>query len=262
MEVEVVDIHPTAIIHPGAELGENVQIGPYAVIQDDVIIGDNTIIETGVFLDSGTRVGKNCKIAHRAILGSPPQDLKYANEKTYLEIGDNTTIREFATLNRGTTYHYKTVIGSNCLLMAYAHVAHDCIIGDNVIIANAVNMGGHVEIDNHATVGGLTAIHQFVKIGQYAFVGGGLRVNKDVPPYIRAMGEPIRYGGTNFIGLSRKGFDKEIILEIKRAYKLIYQSKYTIKEALVAIEEQLHPYPEIKSIVEFVKRSERGLIRG
>ncbi len=258
----MVEIHPSAIVDAGAQLGENVEIGPFAVIHEDVIVGDNSRIGTGTVCDSGTRIGNNCSIGHYAVLGNPPQDLKYANEKTYLEIGDGTTIREFVTLNRGTTYHYKTVIGKNCFIMTYAHVAHDCIVGDNVILANAVNMGGHVEIDSNATIGGMSAVHQFVKIGQHAFIGGGLRVTKDVPPFIRAMGEPLRYGGTNYIGLTRKGFSNDVILEIKRAYKLIYQSAYTMEEASRAIEEKLHPYPEVKSIVEFIKRSDRGLIRG
>ena len=256
------DIHPTAIINPNTVIGEEVKIGPYSVIQEDVKIGEGTVIETSVFLETGTRIGKNCKIAHGAVLGTAPQDLKYAEEKTYLEIGENTTIREFVTLNRGTDFHKKTTIGSHCLIMAYAHVAHDCIIGDNVIIANAVQMGGHVEIQSHATIAGLTAIHQFVKIGQHAFVGGGLRVNKDVPPFILAMGEPIRYGGTNHVGLTRKGFSKEVRLEIKRAYQLVYQSNYMREEAIKAIEKELHPYPEIQQISEFIQKSERGLIRG
>jgi len=255
-------IHPTAIIDPGARLGENVEVGPFTVIREDVTVGDNTKIGTGAFLDSGARIGKNCSIGHYAVLGNPPQDLKYQNEKTYLEVGDGTTIREFVTLNRGTTYHYKTVIGKNCFIMTYAHVAHDCIIGDNVIIANAVNMGGHVEIDSDASIGGATAIHQFVKIGQRAFIGGGLRVTKDVPPFIRAMGEPVRYGGTNYIGLSRKGISNEVILEIKRAYRIIYQSDFTMEEAVKAIREKLQPFDEVKAIVDFIDRSDRGLIRG
>ncbi len=258
----MVNIHPTAMIAKGAELGENVEVGPNTQIKDDVVIGDKTQIGMGTLIDSGTRIGKNCRIGHYAILGNPPQDLKYAGEKTYLEIGDGTTIREFATLNRGTTYHYKTVIGKNCFLMTYAHIAHDCIIKDNVIVANAVNMGGHVEIHSHATVGGLTAIHQFVKIGEHAFIGGGLRVPKDVPPFILAMGEPLRYGGTNHIGLSRKGFSKEAIMEIKRAYKLIFRSNFTMKEALQTIKDKLQPINEIQKIVNFIEGSERGLIRG
>lgn len=261
-EITEVNIHPTAIVDSGAQLGINIVIGPNTVIQDDVIIGDGTQVGTGVFLDSGTRLGSKCNIGHYAVLGNPPQDLKYANEKTYLEVGDNTTIREFATLNRGTTYHYKTKIGSNCFIMTYAHIAHDCIIGNNCIIANAVNMGGHVEINHNATIGGGTLIHQFVKIGQYTFVGGGLKVSKDVPPFIRAMGDPVRYGGTNFIGLERRGFSKNAILEIKRAYKLIYFSNYTRDEAVQAIQEKLELSDELNTIIEFIKKSERGLIRG
>lgn len=258
----MVKIHPTALVDPKAQLGENVEIGPHATVQEDVIIGDGAIIGTGAILDSGTRLGANCQVGHYSILGIAPQDLKYKNEKTYLEIGDNTIVREFSTLHRGTTFHYRTTIGKNCFLMTYVHVAHDCIIADNVIIANAVNMGGHVEIDSHVTIGGLTAIHQFVKIGTQAFVGGGLRVNKDIPPYIRVMGEPIRYGGTNHVGLERKGFSPEIILEIKRAYKLIYQTPYTVAEAAGHIEKELKNCDEIKTILEFIKRSDRGLLRG
>ncbi len=258
----MVKIHSTAFVDPKAQVGENVEIGPLSQVNEDVIIGDNTIIGNGCILDEGTRLGKNCRIGHYVMLGVPPQDLKYDNEKTYLEIGDGTIIREFSTIHRGTTYHYKTVIGRNCFLMTYVHVAHDCIIGDNTILANAINMGGHVEIDPYVTVGGLTAIHQFAKIGQHAFVGGGLRINKDIPPFIRVMGEPIRYGGTNYIGLERKGFSKEVILEIKRAYRIIFRSEYTMDEAIQVINEKLQSYVEIKIITDFIKRSDRGLLRG
>jgi UDP-N-acetylglucosamine acyltransferase len=255
-------IHPTAIIDSKAELGSNVEIGHFVIIKQDVRIGDGVTIGTGAYLDSGTRIGKNCNIGHYAMLGLQPQDLKFKDEKTYLEIGEGTTVREISSLHRGTSHSYKTVIGKNCFLMTYVHVAHDCVIGDDVIIANAVNMGGHVEIDQNVTIGGLTALHQFIKIGQHAFVGGGLRITKDVPPFIRAMGEPIRYGGTNFIGLERKGFSKEVILEIKRAYRIIYQSSYTMNEAIKIIKDELQPYDEIKSILDFIERSDRGLIRG
>jgi UDP-N-acetylglucosamine acyltransferase len=258
----VVKIHSTTLIDPKAQLGKNVEIGPFSTIKEDVIIGDNSVIGTGAFLDSGTHLGKNCQVGHYSLLGLPPQDLKYKNEKTFLEIGDGTIIREFASLHRGTTYHYKTSIGKNCFIMTYVHVAHDCLIGDNVILANAVNMGGHVEIDSFASVGGLTAIHQFVKIGQHSFVGGGLRINKDIPPFIKVMGEPIRYGGTNSIGLERKGFSKEVIMEIKRAYRIIFKSEHTMSEAAAAIQKELKSFDEIKLIVEFIKRSDRGLLRG
>jgi UDP-N-acetylglucosamine acyltransferase len=258
----VVEIHPTAIVDKKAQIGENVVIGPYAVVKQDVQIGEGTFVDTGVVLEDGVRLGKNCKVGPYTVLGGPPQDLKYAGEKTTVEIGDGTTIREYVTINRGTDYHWKTVVGKNCFIMTYAHIAHDCIIGDNVIIANAVNMGGHVEIDSFASVGGLTAIHQFVKIGAHAFVGGGLRINKDVPPFIRVMGEPARYGGTNYIGLSRRGFSNETILEIKRAYRIIYKSNYTLKEAVEVIQKELKPLPEIQQILEFVERSDRGFVRG
>ncbi len=256
------NIHPTAIVHPKAELGNDVVIGAYCLIGDDVIIDDGTIVESHAVIEPGTRLGKRCKVGHHAVLGGDPQDLKFSGEKTTLEIGDETVIREFVTLNRGTEYHHRTVIGKNCFLMAYAHVAHDCILGDHVIIANAVNMGGHVEIGSHAIVGGLAAIHQFVKIGPYAFVGGGTRIRQDIPPYIRVSGEPAHFIGTNHIGLSRKGFSSDTILEIKRAYRIIYRSKYTPKEAIEVIQKELKPLEEINTIIEFIKRSDRGLIRG
>jgi UDP-N-acetylglucosamine acyltransferase len=255
-------IHSSAIVDPKAELAENVEIGPFSIIENDVMIDEGCRVQSHALIASGTRLGKNIFIGKGAVLGTQPQDLKYKNEKTYLEVGDNTVIREFATLNRGTDYSYKTVIGKNCFLMAYMHIAHDCVIGSSVIISNAVNMAGHVIIEDYAAVGGLTAIHQFVRLGQHCFVGGGLRIPKDIPPYILAMGEPLQYGGTNYVGLSRRGFSEEVLLEIKRAYKLIYRSKFTTSEAVKEIEKKLKPIPEIKNIIEFVKKSERGIIRG
>jgi UDP-N-acetylglucosamine acyltransferase len=255
-------IHPTALVHPRAELGDGIEIGPYSIIEDDVIIGNNCKIQSHVYIDSGTRLGEGIKISKGAVLGTAPQDLKYKGEKTYLEVGEGTAIREFATLNRGTDYSYKTVVGKNCFLMAYCHIAHDCIIGNNVIISNAVNMAGHVEIDEYVGIGGLTAIHQFVKIGQHCFVGGGLRVQKDIPPYILAMGEPMQYGGVNHVGLSRRGFSLEVLREIKRAYKIYYFRNLTKKEAMEQIRKELNPFPEIEVILQFLERSERGVIRG
>jgi UDP-N-acetylglucosamine acyltransferase len=255
-------IHPTALVHPRAELGDGIEIGPYSIIEDDVIIGNNCKIQSHVYIDSGTRLGEGIKISKGAVLGTAPQDLKYKGEKTYLEVGEGTAIREFATLNRGTDYSYKTVVGKNCFLMAYCHIAHDCIIGNNVIISNAVNMAGHVEIDEYVGIGGLTAIHQFVKIGQHCFVGGGLRVQKDIPPYILAMGEPMQYGGVNHVGLSRRGFSSEVLREIKRAYKIYYFRNLTKKEAMEQIRKELNPFPEIEVILQFLERSERGVIRG
>lgn len=255
-------IHPTAIVDSKAELGNSVEVGPFSIIEGDVMIDEGCKLQSHVLIASGARLGKNIFVGKGAVLSTEPQDLKFKNEKTYLEVGDSTVIREFATLNRGTSHSYKTVVGENCFLMAYMHIAHDCIIGNNVIISNAVNMAGHVVIEDYAAIGGLTAIHQFVRIGQHSFVGGGLRIPKDVPPYILAMGEPLQYGGTNHVGLSRRGFDKEVLLEIKRAYKLIYRSNLTVSEAIAEIENTLKSLPEIKNIVDFVEKSERGLIRG
>lgn len=256
------NIHPTAIIHPGAKLGEAVQVGPFSVIHDDVTIGDGCRIASHVVIDSGSRLGERVEVFTGAVLGTAPQDLKYAGEKTYLEVGDETTIREYATLNRGTIDHGKTEVGKKCLIMAYVHVAHDCIIGDKVIISNAVNMAGHVEIGSHAGIGGLTAIHQFVKIGNNAFIGGGLRVSQDVPPFILAMGDPLRYGGVNSVGLSRKGFSKDEINNIKRTYKIVFQENLRREEALEKISSTITVTPIIESIIAFIKRAERGMIRG
>ena len=255
------NIHPTAIVDPKAELGDGVTVGPYAIIQGDVIIGENTQIDSHVLIHSGTRMGKKCRVSKGAVLGTDPQDLKYAGEKTTLEIGDETTIREFCTLNRGSAHRFKTEIGSNCLLMAYVHVAHDCIIGDNVILANAINMGGHVTIESYAAVGGMSPIHQFVKIGSHAFIGGGLRVNKDVPPYILAAGEPIRYAGINRVGLTRKGFPSEILEKIRQAYKLVYRSGLNVTQAVQKIKEAEELIPEVEKIVNFIEASERGIIK-
>ena len=254
-------IHSTAIVDPKAVLGENVSVGPYSVIEGDVIIGDGTQIGSHVFIHNGARLGKNCRVFKGAVVGTDPQDLKYAGEKTTIEIGDNTTIREFCTLNRGTTHRRKTTIGSNCLLMAYVHVAHDCEIGDNVIIANAVNMAGHVVIESFAAIGGMSPIHQFVRIGGYAFVGGGLRVDKDVPPYILAAGSPLQFAGINRVGLSRKGFSSETMNAIRRAYKTIYRSGLNVSQAINALKEQETLIPEVQRIVQFIESSERGIVK-
>ena len=255
------NIHPTAIVDPKADLGDGVVIGPYSVVQNDVIIGDNTKIDSHVLIHAGTRMGNKCWVSKGAVVGTDPQDLKYAGEKTTLEIGDETTIREFCTLNRGSSHRFNTEIGSKCLLMAYVHVAHDCIIGDNVILANAINMAGHVTIESFAAIGGMSPIHQFVKIGAHAFIGGGLRVNKDVPPFILAAGEPIQYAGINHVGLSRKGFSAEVLQKIRQAYKLIYRSNLNVTQAIKKIKETEKLIPEVEKIVNFVEASERGIIK-
>lgn len=254
-------IHPTAIVDAGAELGTDVTVGAFSILHDDVVVGDGCQLGPHVTLLPGTRLGRNVTVHQGAVLGGQPQDLKFAGEKTLLEVGDGTTLREYVTLNRGTSALGKTVVGRNCFLMAYVHVAHDCIIHDNVIISNAVQMAGHVEIDEYTGVGGLTAIHQFVHIGKHVFIGGGLRVGKDVPPFVLAMGEPLRYGGPNSVGLSRKGFSMDQIADIKRAYKILYRSNLTVREAVAAMQSDFADSPHVGEILNFIERSERGMIR-
>ena len=252
--------HKTALINNNAKIGNDVSIGPYSIIDDNVVIGDNTIIYPYVHIKSNTTIGKNNKIFQGAVLGEDPQDLKYRGEKTFLEIGDNNTIRENCTLNKGTSHSNKTVIGSNCLLMAYVHIAHDCILDDKVILANGVQLGGHVEIGYHATVGGMTPVHQFCKVGEHSFIGGGRIALQDIPPYILATGEPLQYAGINSVGLRRRGFSIDVRNNIKKAYKLIYKSNLNVKQAMLAIKENLKLTDEINKILIFLKDSDRGLI--
>ena len=252
--------HKTALINNNAKIGKNVTVGPYSIIDDNVIIGDNTVVYPYVHIKSNTIIGKNNKIFQGSVLGEDPQDLKYSGEKTFLEIGDNNTIRENCTLNKGTSHANKTIIGSNCLLMAYVHVAHDCIIDDKVILANGVQLGGHVEIGYHVTVGGMTPVHQFCKVGEHAFIGGGRIALQDIPPYILATGEPLQYAGINSVGLRRRKFSIDVRNNIKKAYKFIYKSNLNVKQAIEAIKENLKLTDEINKILVFLKDSDRGLI--
>lgn len=254
-------IHPTAIVDSKAELGADVVIGPYSILEGDVTVGDGTRIGAHCTILGGTRIGSECDIHHNVVLGDAPQDLKYKNEPTTLEIGDRNTIREFCCFHRGTTESMKTVIGSDCFLMAYVHIAHDCRIGNGVIIANAVQMGGHTEIHDHANIGGIVAIHQFIKIGCYSIIGGGYRVPKDIPPYIRAAGYPLKVTGLNLIGLKRQGFSDETISHLKKAYRILFQSKLIVSEAVEKIKNELESTEEIQTILNFIERSQRGIIR-
>ena len=254
-------IHPSAIVHPGSDIGDRVEIGPYTIIEDNVKIAEGTQISSHVQIASGTRLGKNCRVFHGAVLGTIPQDLKFAGEETALEIGDRTTIREYATLNRGTSDRKKTVIGNDCFLMAYSHVAHDCVLGNNVVIANTVNMAGHVVIEDYAGIGGIVPIHQFVRIGMHSFIGGGYRVAKDVPPFILALGEPLQYGGLNMVGLKRRGFTDAILSALKMAYRIIYRQNLNLQDALDKIEHNIEQAAEVKYLVSFFRNSERGVIR-
>ncbi|RMD93214.1 MAG: acyl-ACP--UDP-N-acetylglucosamine O-acyltransferase [Calditrichaeota bacterium] len=252
---------PLAQVNPKAELGEGVTVGPFSIIEEDVIIGPGTRVASHVLIARGARIGASCQIHHGAVLSTIPQDMKFAGEETTLEIGDRTIVREYATLNRGTKDRWKTIIGHDCLIMAYVHVAHDCIIGNHVILANAVNMAGHVIIEDYANIGGLVPIHQFVRVGTHAFVGGGYRIAKDVPPYVLASGEPLKYAGLNVVGLKRRGFSSETLAILKKAYKFIYRSNLNVSQALEKIKSELEITREIQNIIKFIENSQRGIIR-
>ncbi|MFM8740319.1 MAG: acyl-ACP--UDP-N-acetylglucosamine O-acyltransferase, partial [Cytophagales bacterium] len=231
--------HPLANVHPHAKIGNNVVIEPFATIHADVVVEDNSWIGPNAILWDGTRLGKNVKIYPGASVSSIPQDLKFAGEKTETFIGDNTVVREYVTISRGTNDKYKTVIGSNCLLMAYVHVAHDCIIGNHCILVNSVQVAGHVEIENWAIIGGSSAVHQFVKVGAHVMVSGGSLVRKDVPPYTKAAREPLTYAGINSVGLRRRGFDLEKISEIQEIYRYIFLKGLNNAKALDLVEQEL-----------------------
>ena len=254
-------IHPTAIVHPNAKIADDVTIGPFCIIGENVTILSGTELVSNVIVDGHTKIGKNNKIFHSAVIGTAPQDLKYKGEPTEVIIGDNNSIREFVTINRSAIIGEPTTIGNNNLLMTYMHVAHNCIIGNNVIIANAVNLAGHIEIDDFVTIGGMTAIHQFVKIGKYAFVGGASGVKKDVPPYTRGEGMPYKVVGLNSVGLQRKGFSKESLISIKKIYNLFYKSKMNTTQALNSLDKygKLNEFEMI--FVDFIKKAERGICK-
>ena len=252
--------HKTALISKKAKIGNNVSIGAYCIIEDDVIIGNNTRIDSHTIIKRYTTIGNDCQIFSHSVIGEIPQDKKYAGEKTSLIIGNHTTIREFCTLNRGTKENKVTKIGNACLLMAYVHVGHDCHVKNNIILANGVQLGGHVVIDDYAIVGGLTPVHQFCKIGMHAFIGGGLRVVQDVPPYIIVNGHPLKFSGINVLGLRREKITENQRNNIKKAYKFIYNSDYNISQAIKKIESSLEMSDEISIILDFIISSDRGLI--
>jgi len=252
-------VHPTAIVDEGAELGEGCIIGPYCIIGPGVSIGARARLAGHVVVERDTTIGRDCRLGYGAALGTDPQDLKYAGESTRLEVGDRTVIREYATLNRGTSASGLTRVGSDCMLMSYVHVAHDCMLGDHVILSNAVNMAGHVSIDDWAIVGGMTPIHQFVRIGQHAFVGGQSRISKDIPPYVKAAGIPLELYGLNSVGLQRRGFSKEVRDELKKAYRIFFASSHNTTQALARAREELRALPEVEVFLTFFDGSERGV---
>ena len=254
-------ISPLAHIHPDAQLGKDVIIDPFAVIEDDVIIGDGTHVMSHAVIMKNVRIGKSCQVFPGAVIGAVPQDLKFEGEKTTVEIGDNTTIRECVTVNRGTKDKWKTVVGNNCLLMAYSHIAHDCCLGDHVIIANSVQLAGHVEIGDYAIIGGNAAAIQFSKIGAHTYIAGGTEVIKDVPPYIKAGRTPLSYVGINSVGLQRRGFRSEKINGITEIYRNIYLRGLNISQATQFIEKELPESKEKTEILEFIKDSKRGILK-
>ncbi len=253
---------PLAYVHPEAKIADNVVIEPFVTIDKDVIIEKGTRIGSNATILSGTRIGKDCNIFPGAVIGAIPQDLKFRGEKTTVEIGDNTTIRECVTINRGTAAKGKTIVGSNCLLMAYVHIAHDCIVGNNCIIGNASQIAGEVIIDDFAILSGLVAVHQFVHIGSHVMISGGSLVRKDVPPYVKAGREPLSYIGINSIGLRRREYSNEKIREIQDVYRYLYQKGLNNYAALEAIEAEMPASKERDEIILFVKNSKRGIMRG
>ena len=255
-------ISPLAYIDPNTKLGENIHIDPFTVIHENVEIGDNTWIGSNVTIYPGARIGKNVKIFPGSVVAGIPQDLKFQGEDSTVLIGDNTTIRECVTISRGTVDKQTTVIGSNCLLMAYVHVAHDCVIGSNVIIANSVQIAGHVAIDDWAIVGGSSAIHQFVKIGMHSMISGGSLVRKDVPPFTKAAREPLSYAGVNSLGLRRRGFSSESISHIQEVYRYLFLNSMNNSKALEEIEVNLPATKERDEILNFIRSSERGVMKG
>jgi len=253
-------IHPTAIVSPKAQLGKNVKVGPFAIIHDDVIIDDDSEISSHAVIYDGARLGKRVKIFQSASVSNVPQDLKFKDEKTYVEIGDDTTIREFATLHRATVDGESTKVGSNCLIMAYVHVAHDCIVGNNVIMANTVQLAGHVEIEDFVIVGGIVAVHQFSRIGKYCMIGAGCKIVSDIPPYIIAAGYPTKFSGLNSIGLRRKGFTLDQINSIKDIYRVLYNSGLNFTQAKEKIKNEFADNLYGQEIIEFMSKTSRTIL--
>jgi UDP-N-acetylglucosamine acyltransferase len=253
-------IHPTALISPSAEIGDGVTIGAFVIVGDHVTIGEGCVIEPRATLERNVRLAARVTIGSGTIVGGDPQDLKFKGEDTWVEIGEGTRIREYSTINRGTSHSWKTTVGKGCFLMSYVHLAHDCHIGDGVIISNGTQLAGHVTIEDRAIVSGLVAVHQFAKIGKHAFVGGCSRVAKDVPPFIKAVGNPVKLYGLNSVGLQRSGFPDEVVRELKRAYRLFFRSELNVSQAMARARTELPAIPEIEHFLSFLEDSERGTV--
>ena len=253
-------IHPTALVAADARIGADVTIGAFAIVGENCTLGDGCVVSARATLERNVTLGANVKVGTGTILGGDPQDLKFKGEPTVVEIGDDTTIREYATINRGTSQSFRTTVGRNCLVMSYVHLGHDCHVGDGVILSNGVQLAGHVTIEEKATISGLVAVHQFARIGRFSFVGGMSRVSKDVPPFIKAVGNPIKLYGLNSVGLQRNGFPDEVIRELKRAYRLFFRSELNVSQALERARAELQAYPEVEALIRFVDESGRGVV--
>ncbi len=252
-------IHPSAVVSSDAKLGADVEIGPFALVGENCEIGDGCVIGPRATLERNVRLAAGVKVGSGSVLGGDPQDLKFKGEFTTVEVGEGTTIREYATINRGTSHSNKTSVGKHCFIMSYVHLSHDCQLGDGVIISNAAQLAGHVVVEDKAIISGLTAMHQFVKIGAYSFIGGCSRVAKDVPPYVKAVGNPVKLYGLNSIGLQRNNFPDETIRELKRAYRLFFRSELNVSQARERATQELQPLPEVEHFLRFVDESQRGL---
>jgi len=253
-------IHRTALVDPTAELGAEVSVGPYCVIGPKVTVGERCTIAGHAVIERNTRVADGVKIGYGTVIGNDPQDLKYKGEETWVEIGTGTIIREYCTINRGSTATGRTTIGERCFIMTYVHIAHDCVVGNDVIIANSVQMAGHVTVHDRAIISGLVPIHQFVRIGTYAFVGGLSRVNQDVPPYTKAAGNPVHLYGLNSVGLQRADFPAEVKLALKRAYRLVFNSDLTVSQGVARARVELPEVPEVETFLRFIEASQRGVM--
>jgi UDP-N-acetylglucosamine acyltransferase len=253
-------IHPTAIIAAGASLAPSVTVGPFAIVGDGCVLEEGCVVAAHAVLERNVKLGRNVRVGVGSVLGGDPQDLKFKGEETTVEIGEGTTIREYATINRGTAQSLKTTVGRHCFIMSYVHLAHDCHLGDGVIISNATQLAGHVTVEEKAILSGVSAVHQFALIGRYSFIGGCSRVAKDVPPYVKAVGNPVKLYGLNTVGLQRNGFSEDTIRELKRAYRLFFKSELNVSQAKARAESELKRIPEVEEFLRFFERSDRGVV--
>lgn len=254
-----VKIHPSALIDPTAELASDVEIGPWALIGPGCVVGEGSRIAARATLERNVRLGQRVQVGVGAILGGDPQDLKYRGEETWVEIGDDTAIREYATINRATAHSLTTRVGKHCFLMSYVHLAHDCDVGDSVIISNGTQLAGHVHVEDKAIISGLCAVHQFARIGRHSFIGGCSRVAQDVPPYVRAVGNPIKLFGLNSVGLQRSGFDEQVLRALKLAYRFCFRSDLNLSQGVEKARAEVEALPEVRHFLSFIEASQRGV---